>query len=295
MVIFSHEEEFHTLDDVLKRFHATTDFGQVSNLNELLKEVLVFFQLVFYELKDPETGDSLYVDPCSFLRSHWWNSKASLLELQAEVLEGATRGRPCRMGTPPPPEEDHADLLINVPPVPPPGSHSKHTVALWQLGYDEARLVCGSPESRASLDVLTSTLVGEREGLDTKMQNIDIIFTLGEPVEPGSEIQPFSVCISEGAATVCSCFLLIYFVMQFNLHSALPLDLWELLCPRLLTNFVLYAHYEPSETLEKQVQHSIANQCARASLRRPTIWNMFFAFGRVAASAPGSGSGPQSD
>lgn len=301
MVIFSPDDEFNTLDEVLKCFHATTDFGQVSNLQALLKEALAFFELVFTKLLDPETGDAIYADPCSFLAFHWWNSKASLLELQAEVLEGAKRN--CCMGTPPPPEKDHANLLINVPPVPPPGSHSKHAVALWQLGYNEACHVCGSPSLRNCLDVLTSTMVGEPEGLKTRRCNIEIIFDLGVPGQPGpenSEIQPFSVYTSEGGATTCGCFLLIYFVMQFNLRSVLPRDLWESLCPRLLTNLVLHAHYEPAETLQKQVHRSIANQCANASLQgllvlRPTIWNMFFAFGRLIASTPGSWLGPQTD
>ena len=291
------DKDFHTLDELVKHFQDVTSLCKVDSLKALVTATLTFYEMIFKKLKDPKTGDPLYVDPCSFLTDGFGmmskpQLKTRLLELQAEVLEG-TQHYCSRNGTEAPETEAPANLLSTVPPVPPPKGHSKHAVALWQLGYDEDCLVRGAPGSTASLDVLTSTLVGEREGLDTKRQNIDIIFSLGKPVEPDSEIQPFSVCISEGAATTCSCFLLIYFVIQFDLKSVLPHGLWESLCPRLLTNFVLYAHYEPAESLEKQVQTSIANKCKAADRKRPNILNMVRGFQLAARATPGSQSWPQ--
>lgn len=297
MVVGS-EKDFQTLDELVKDYTDATDFSKVNSLPDLVTATLMFYEKVAKRLVDPKTGDALYVDPCSFLTDCFACTskpklKATLLALKAEVLEGAKQYSRNNAAAPVD-EDDPTNLLSTVPPVPPPKGHSKHAVALWQMGYSEDCLVRGAPGFTTSLDVLKSTVVGNDEGLNTKRQNIDIIFSLGKPAEPDSEIQPFSVCISEGAATTCSCFLLLYFVMKFNLSSMLPRGVWQSLCPRLLTNFVLYAHYEPAETLEKQIQSSIANKCKASDRKRPNILSMIAAFLRTAeAAATGSGSGPQ--
>ena len=292
MVVIVAEAEllFHTFDELLKHFVDTTDFTQITNAFELQTVVRAFYSLVFKKLKDPKTGDLLYVDPCSFLADRFSSIghpqlKTKLTQLKDQVMEGAAHHLRS-LGKQP---ETPTPIISCVPPVPVAKSHSKHTLTLWQLGYTEDCLIRGAPGSNASLDVLTSTLVGDDEGLNTRKYNIDVVFSLDKPAQPGSEIQPFSVCISEGAATTCGCFLLVYFVVEFNLQSSLSPDLWQTLCPRLLTNFVLHAHYEPAESLEKQVQTSIANKCLAAARLRPNILNMVFAFARVASLNPGSG------
>lgn len=288
MVVIA-EADFKTFDALLKHFADVTDFTQITNALELRTVVGTFYSLVFKKLKDPQTDDLLYVDPCSFLVDRFSaighkQLKTDLMLLHDQVMEGAARhfrsqGKEQETPTP---------SISIVPPVPSANNHSKHTLALWQLGYTEDHLVRGAPGSNASLDVLTSTLVSE-EGLNTKKYNIDVVFSLDKMAQPGSDIQPFSVCVSEGASSICGCFLLIYFVMQFELNSTLSPDLWDSLCPLLLTNFLLHTHYEPADTLERQVQSSIANKCLAGARQRPNILNMVFAFARVASFNHGSG------
>jgi hypothetical protein len=277
-------EKLPNLAAAVQHIKDHVDFRQISDGECLGRVARSFYGLIFQKILDA-AGDPVYIDVCNFLTSVFNpNSPETLLaafqnleDLAERAAGEAHRNHPDVHDVPP----SRPVPFTSVPPRPTGSGLFRHQLHLHQLTYQEMGFVRGSPNLTAALEPMTNTLKGFK--LSTEKYGVEVLYTDYELTEkpPGTLIAPFSVVVSQGAATTISGYLLFFFFLQFDLADKLRAELFQSLASGLLCHAWIHVVYTPADSMEAMIHTSIADKCRAAARTRPNICNLLFTFKRL--------------
>jgi hypothetical protein len=273
-------------DEAVQKARAVR-WGTFVNVEQIAKAIVKFYADVFV-VQPLGSTEKLYVDPCSFIAAQFAEmgldvAKGHLDTLEQEVSRAADDALRAR-GHPRPVR----NACLTVPAHPAAGCTSKHLVQLHHFGFQEDAFIRGAPVTCDVLDVIITSLCSDR-GLETDKYNVEVLFEL-RGAAAGQPMLPFATGVSVGSATVMSCYLLAFAILELDLQHAVLEDLWSEMCIKIAKCFWLHADYDPGADLTNQVYQSISSKCAAAARQRPNIIQMNYAFRRTTAAVM-AGSG----
>ena len=245
----------------------------LTSLQEVTRGIQQFYIDVF-KIQDPLSTEKTYTDPCHFIATTFdvmgTTPVINLLNaVEGDVLRAAVQTAP-------------TNLMKRVPPRPVPKTTSKHIAQLLHMGFREEAMIRGAPGTSDVLDVIATSL--SAIGLQTYKYNLEVLFEHSGGIA-GELLQPFSVGISVGGATLMSCYLLAFAVHELELSSKVLPDLWSELCKKMMNVLWLHCDYDPSADVTEQVYKSISVKCQAAARSRPNIIQLDYAFKRTTAAA----------
>lgn len=278
--------------------HRNKAWAELSSISQVSTMVLAYLYDVF-RVQEANAVDKTYADASDFLTKMYPPAQQrvpggvcaldfaqQLKNVETAVVAGAIAETGTDWLIPIPAQEYVPDRQLGTG-----RRHREYWVRLWQLGYSEKSSVRGPASSCDALEVLMSALDTTTDGVKTNKYPLEVLFDCAG-VAPGHKIPDFSVAISVGTATTTGCFLMLHSILALDLQSKLRPELWQKLCPRLLTALHLKTIYDPAENSEQDVFKSIATKCQAAARQRPNILGLFNALDVSARSMVAAGSRP---
>ena len=160
---------------------------------------------------------------------------------------------------------------------------------LYQIGFSEASSVKGASPLNAIVQITATNLQGR--GNHTEKYPLELLYTLNDPgAQVGSPVAPFSVGISVGFGVVLASYLCCIAALELpwlqvsrgpGAISAEDKEFQEDIASRLLQMLRLTGTYQPRDTLQGQVQETLATKIMASQRTRPNSIQMLYGFRRL--------------
>jgi hypothetical protein len=264
------------------------DAGQVIAAQKAFQDCLSFIRGKMDQLS-PE-GEPAFADVTEYL-SATYDSEDKKRELAQKLV---SLEKCCCAILRAAPNEVFQDTVPAVPVVPkkkkgPAKAPQLLQCRLYQIGFTEASSVKGASPLNAIVQIMATNLQGR--GNQTEKYPIELLYTLNNPgAQVGSPVAPFSVGISVGFELVLASFLCCIAALELPWLqgsrgpggiSAEEKEFQEDIAGRLLRMLRLTGTYQPRDTLQGQVQETLATKIMASQRMRPNSIQMLYGFRRL--------------
>ena len=183
----------------------------------------------------------------------------------------------------PPHHAATSGLLTRVPPTPiprknPSESLPRHTIALWNFGFLPGCAIKGPSPTCDVVKVLTRSIT---EGNKTHKYPIEVLFSFPSVVPAGHQVEPHSIGIHQGFATVLGQYVWIALFLEMGFTHSLSQDEFKEMCPKLMAALRMSCTYEPEADFQEQVYSAIATKKVAGQRQPPNLCQLRTAFGHV--------------